>query len=356
MKRLVGGGVFLLILLAALYVPVTVPFDATSIGKVLPAREWKLLQDQTGHISSVIRDYRTGMVEQMGGYQFESGDVSGMEISVVRTDSGGYVTVGDTVVRMYSAIQKQQLLELSTQIDLFDSQLKAEQVGEKNPIVQEAENKLYFAQQDLTLKKKNYDINKSLYDDAIIAKTVFLAFENEYELARIQVEIAQKNLETVRTGLKNESLNVTQNRIDGLRQRAALLRQKGLKYLIRAPFTGYVSPILMPGELLTVQSADAYILQIPVKVQNLPYLSPQTVIDVTDAKTNKTYQAKVLQVAPQVEVYDSRQVAVVVAALNLPAGAERLGTGVSANSVIHFGAVDQREYLRRLLNFTVQKK
>jgi hypothetical protein len=93
-----------------------------------------------------------------------------------------------------------------------------------------------------------------------------------------------------------------------------------------------------------------------VKVQNLPFFNANTTIDVTDTKTNKTYPAKVLQIAPQVEVLDSRQVAVVLAALSLPGNGERLSTGISASCVIHFGKVNQREYLNRLLNFSIQKK
>lgn len=344
-----------MLLLAALYAPLEVPYDAMSIGKVMPAQEWKLLQDQTGHITSIIRDFRTGVAREMGGYQFQSGDITGLEITVPKSEVGAFVSTGDTIVRMYSSMQQQELLELNAQIDLYTSQLAAEATGEKSPIVQEAENKLYFAQQDLTLKEKNYNISKSLVTDGVIAKTEFMQSENQYELAKIQVEIARKNVETAQTGLKNESLDVTKNRIDGLQRRASLLRQKSLKLLIRSPFSGYVSPILLPGEMLTLQSADEYIVQIPVKVQNLPFFSPTTTIDVTDAKTNKTYPARVLQIAPQVEVLDSRQVAVVLAALTIPGG-ERLSTGISANCVIHFGKVNQRDYLTRLLNFSIQKK
>jgi hypothetical protein len=352
----VGGGIFLSILLIALYVPFEVPYDALSIGKVLPAQEWKLLQDQTGHITSIVRDYRTGIAREMGGYQFQSGDITGLEVTVPKSETGAFIGAGDTVVRMYSSMQQQELLELNAQIDLYQSQLTAESTGEKSPIVQEAENKLYFARQDLTLKEKNYNISKSLYTDGVIAKTDFLQTENIYELAKIQVEIAQKNVETAQTGLKNESLDVTKNRIEGMQKRANLLRQKNLKLLIRSPFSGYVSPILLPGEMLTLQSSDEYIVQIPVKVQNLPFFNANTTIDVTDTKTNKTYPAKVLQIAPQVEVLDSRQVAVVLAALSLPGNGERLSTGISASCVIHFGKVNQREYLNRLLNFSIQKK
>jgi hypothetical protein len=356
MKRFAGGVIFLIILCAILFVPVEIPFDASSIGKILPAQEWKLLQDQTGHLSSVVWDYRSGVVREMGAYQFQSGDFSGFESSVPVSDTSIFIASGDTIVRMYSALQKQELQDLNAEIALYSAQLQAEKTGEKNPIIQEAENKLFFARQDLTLKQKNYDIQKSLYTDGVIAKTEFIKTENDYELAKIQVGIAEKNVETAQTGLKSESLDITKNRIESLKKSVALLRQRGLKLMIRAPFSGYVSPVLLPGEMLTLQSAGEYVVHIPLKVEHLPYLNQQTTIEVTDAQSGKTYPARFLQIAPKVEVLDNKQVVVLLASLSLGNEHLRLSTGISGACTVHFGRVNQREYLKRLLNFSLLKK
>ncbi|MCY7327874.1 MAG: hypothetical protein LH618_04950 [Saprospiraceae bacterium] len=98
MKRLYGGLIILGILLVALYLPLRLPFGAESIGKVYPAQDWRLVQDQAGRISSVVRDYRSGAVQQMDAFQFEQGDISGLQFDL---PSGGFLQVGDTVVRMY---------------------------------------------------------------------------------------------------------------------------------------------------------------------------------------------------------------------------------------------------------------
>jgi hypothetical protein len=325
-----------------------VPYRAESIGKVLPVQEWQLLQDQTGRLTSVIRDHKTGAAQQIDAYQFEQGDFSGLHIDL---PPGAFVNVGDTIVRMYSTRQSQEIQTIEAQLALYAAQLNAEKSGDKAPIVQEAENKLHFSEQDLTLKESFYQTKKRLKEEGLIAVTEFQAAENDYQLAKIQVEIARKTLETVRTGLKNESVNITEAQLRGLRDRLTLLRQKGLSFVLRAPFSGYIVPTLLPEELLTLQRADEYLVHIPIKVEQLTYLNPECAINVLDLKTQHLFRAKLLGTLPKVEVLDSRQIAIVTALVTPDSLNMRLSMGISTRCSIDFGMINQREYIKRVLNF-----
>jgi len=350
-RQLYGGLILLIILLAALYVPFQLPFEADSIGRVYPAQEWRLVQDQAGRISALIRDYRSGAALQMDAYQFAQGDISGMKFDIPAPDSGGYISLGDTVVRMYSVRQNEEIQELEAQLALYEAQLLAEKTGDKPPIVQEAENKLHFAEQDLILKTQFYNIKKRLQDEGVIALTEFQLAENEYKLAQIQVDIARKTLENVGTGLKSESVGITQAQLRGLRNRLNILRLKGLSFVLRAPFSGYVTPTILPEEMLILNRTDEYVALIPVKVEHMPYLNAHTLIQVTDVKTQKKYTARLLNTGGKVEVFDNRQLAMVMAIIVPEDPKERLTTGVAAQCKLNFGMVNQREYLRRILNF-----
>ncbi len=131
-----------MILLVGLYAPMQVPYTAESIGKVLPVQEWQLLQDQTGRLTSVVRDNKTGAAKQIDAYQFEQGDFSGLQLSL---PPGAFVHMGETVVRMYSTRQSQEIQAIEAQLALYSAQLNAEKQGDKPPIVQEAENKLQLS-------------------------------------------------------------------------------------------------------------------------------------------------------------------------------------------------------------------
>ncbi len=347
MKRLFGGLIILLILLAALFAPFKIPFAAESIGRVFPAREWQLVQDQTGRISSVIRDYRLGSTQQIDAYQFEQGDISGLSFDL---PADRFVHVGDTVVRMYSIRQNEEIQNIQAQLALYNAQLRADVTGDKPPVVQEAENRLHFAEQDLVLREKTYRIKKPLWEQKLIALTEYQEVENAYELAKIQVEINRKTLENVTTGLKNESVGITQAQLQGLKNRLEILRRKGLSFVLRAPFSGWIVPAALPEEQLILQQCDEYVVQIPIKVEYLPYLNDSTAITVTDVQTRRSFPAKLLQTGTKVEVLDNRQVSLLTAVLKPDSTGARFSTGVSALCRLDFGTVHQREFLRRILH------
>lgn len=340
--------ILLLILCIGLYIPLEIPYYSESIGKVLPVQEWQILQDQTGRLSSIIRDNKTGAAQQIDSYQFEQGDFSGLHIEL---PVDAFVHAGDTIVRMYSIRQSQEIQQLEAQLTLYNAQLNADITGDKPPIVQEAENKLSFAEQDLKLKETLYNTHKGLVKDGLIAVTEFQTTENAYHLAKIQVEIVRKALENVNTGIKNESVGVTEAQLKGLRNQLALLKQKGLSFVLTAPFSGYIVPSLVPEQLLILQRADEYLVHIPLKAEQMPYLDSTSVIKVTDVKSQRVFPAKWIGSLPNIEVLDSRQVVLVTALVKPDSLGERLSTGISTRCIVDFGKINQREYISRVLHF-----
>jgi hypothetical protein len=253
---------------------------------------------------------------------------------------------------MYSVRQSEEIQNIEAQLALYGAQLQADVTGEKPPIVQEAENRLHFAEQDLIQKEKVFLIKKPLWEQQLIAYTEYQQAESDYNLAKIQVEIAQKYLENVNTGLKIETVGVTQAQLQGLKNRLGILRGKGLSFVLRAPFSGWVVPVVSPPEeQFILQEAGEYIVQIPVKVEYLPYLNSETIFIVTDIQTQRNYTARYLQTGTKVEVLDNRQVSTILAGVNLDDPNHRLSTGVSTLCTIDFGKISQREYLQRILNF-----
>ncbi|MBL7809731.1 MAG: hypothetical protein JNN28_18060 [Saprospiraceae bacterium] len=348
MKRLLGGLLILAVLIAALYVPIKLPYAAESIGRVLPAQEWRLVQDQTGRLTSVIRDHKSGVAQQIDAFQFEQGDFSGIKIDI---PSGSFVTAGDTVVRMYSIRQREEIQQIEAQLVLYGAQLKSDVTGDKPPIVEEAENKLHFAEQDLKLKEDFYHLKKKLKGEGLIAATEFQIAENEWNLAKIQVEIAQKYLENVNTGLKIETVGVTQAQLQGLKNRLQILKQKGLSFVIRAPFSGWITTSAVPEDLLTLQRADEYVVRIPVRVEQLRHLHPGIGISIKDVQSGHVFQGKYGALGTKVEVLDNRQVSMLTAYVQPDSSGTRLSTGVSTFCRLDFGQITQREYLLRMLNF-----
>ena len=347
-KRLFGGLLIFCILLVAFWIPVQIPYVENSIGQVYPAREWKLLQSQAGRITSVIRDYRVGATSSIAAFQFEN-DISGVQFSI---PPDRFVHRGDTVVRMYSIRQSEEIQEIEAQLALYKAQLRSDVTGSKESVVEGAENQLRFAEQDLIQKERTFKIKKPLWEQQLIAFTEYEEAEGAYKLAKIQVDIARQNLESVRTGLKAEGVSVTKAQLRGLRDRLEILRRKGLSYVICAPFDGWVVRTDMPAEeQYTLQEAGKYVVRIPIKIENLPYLNDQTVFYVTDMQTQRTFKAQLLHNGTKVEVLNQLQISNITALVETDSLDERLSTGISAFCQIDFGKIHQREYLRRILKF-----
>ncbi len=334
--------------MAVFYAPVQLPYAAESVGKVLPYQEWRLVQDQTGRLTSVVRDHKFGAAQQIDAFQFEQGDFSGIKIDI---PAGAFIAAGDTVVRMYSIRQREEIQQIEAQLALYSAQLRSDKTGDKQPIVQEAENKLHFAEQDLSLKENFYHLKKKLKDEGLIAATEYQTAENDWNLAKIQVEINRKNLENVGTGIKTEGVGITEAQLRGLQNRLNILKQKGLSFVIRAPFSGWIVTSALPEELLTLQRADEYVVQIPVRVEQLKYLHPEVDIFVTDVQTGHVFKGKYGSLGSKVEILDNRQISMLTAFVSPDSTGARLSTGVSTICRIDFGEVSLKEFTRRILNF-----
>ncbi|MEO6040240.1 MAG: hypothetical protein ABIQ93_17640, partial [Saprospiraceae bacterium] len=154
-----------------------------------------------------------------------------------------------------------------------------------------------------------------------------------------------------RTGLKPESVGITEAQLRGLQSRLAILRQKNLALVLRAPFGGFVTPALPPEELFVLQRSDEYMVQIPVKVEQLSYLRTGSAVSVTDIQTGRIYPARILQTGTRVEVLDNRQVVILNAIVRPDSSSQRFSTGLAARCHIEFDTINQRQYLLRLLNF-----
>jgi hypothetical protein len=349
-ERIRGLIVLTVILLIFLFFPFKVPYEIVSLGSVYPAREWRLIQDGGGSVLSTLQDYEKGVIDNVASFQFNGGDFSTMKLA----NTEGWVQSGDTVLRMYSSLINEQIDQLANEISIKSMTLQAYGVGEKNPIVQEAANKLRFTKEELTLKERFFNMQKQLFQDSVISKKDYLEAENAFSLARINVEMAKKALETVNTGQKNENLDIVRSEILALQEKKDFLVNRKAASAVIAPIEGQIRPSIIAGQILTLQDINRVIVHIPVKVESLPYLSLNNKVIILDAQSQREFTGIIEKIDNKVDVLDGRRVVLIQAfVLPLPSG-ERLSIGMSANCKIVCDEIHQLEYLKRLLNFKLR--
>jgi hypothetical protein len=340
--------ILVLLVAAALFAPVSIPYELVSIGSVTPAEEWRLVQDAGGSLSSSLQNFKTGVVEQLNSWQFERGDLSGMEVT-----NFGSLEEGDTIIRMYSAVIQQQIIDLNNQLNIKRSEQQVLVTGEKPPIVQEAEEKLHYAREALVLREKEYATAKQLFDEALLAKLELVRIQNTLDLARIAVTTAEKTLLVANTGTKPETVGLNNSELIALQKQLDFLRRRNAGYVIRAPFSGVVTPIREPGEVLILQRVDECIVTIPVKVEEMPFINDSARITVFDPMTLRSFSARVLSRSMQTQILGGKSVGFITAVIKPSAVNAPITLGTAAKCTIDCGQLNPRQYLARILRFSM---
>jgi hypothetical protein len=354
MYRLIAFVVLLILLTSALYVPVGIPYRLFSIAQVSPLEEWRLSQDATNGLAATHQDYQTGRIRRINSWQFQRGDISAMELTIPG-DSSVQIALGDTIVRMFSALVQQEILDIENELKALQSETKVLTTGEKIETIQQAKARLEQAKTQLQIRQKEFDINKDLFEKNVIARLEYIRSENALDQAKAAVITAEKELLVVETGVKVESVDFNRTQITNLQRKLAFLRERRAGYVIRAPFSGTTAPIREVGEVLILQNLNTYVLQIPVKVEEMRYINSKVKIAVTDPFTGKIFLAKYLGKAAQTQVIDSRSVGFITALIEMETAREKLTLGIASRCEITCDELNPRQFLARLLNFRIQR-
>lgn len=354
MYRILTLIILITFLLIALFYPFKISYNLESIGTIYPIEEWKITQDGSGNLIGSHRYNLTGITSKINSWQFKAGDLSGMEV-VIKPDSLVHVHQGDTLIRMYSTIVLEQILDYTTQINVLKSQTNELNTGEKQQIIKEAQAKLDFAKEQFVIKEKEYKIAKELFDGGAIASLEFSQKENAFMLAKIEIERATKDLQIVETGQKIETIHVNQTQIDAIQKKLDYLRKVNTGYVITAPFEGDIMPTDLPEDVLVLKKVKECLVEIPVKINDLKYIKDQSVIEILDARDNLKYTAQMIRKGTTSKIVDSKSVAFLLAKINVP-NQQPITLGLGAKCYIKCDELSQIDYLKRALYYNLNAK
>lgn len=352
MHRGISIVVLVVILSAVLLLPFKIPYTLVSIGNVMPSQEWILIQDAGGGISSTLQDNESGVVKNIFSWQFERGDLYSLQLSI-DPKSKQWVKEGDTLIRIFSSVINQQILDIENQIKIKSAITMDLSTGEKPPVVEEAESRLASAKEMYVQKTKELEVAKKLFDDGVMANLEYSRIKNEFDVARIAIQIAEKSLLTANTGQKNETVQVNTSEIRALKKQLDFLKNRNAKYIITSPFDGVVSPISLPGQILVLHRNSECIVSIPVKVEEMEFLGENPQILVNDPVTQLKYNAKLLEKLSQIQVIEMRNVGFLKCAISPYDGKESISLGMGASCEVHCDDLTSLQYLKRLLRYKI---
>jgi len=298
-----------------LFLPIKVnySFDATAI--VYPTKEWYFSRGQDDSYISELHDFRTNVISNLKGYKFERGDIAEVDLKA-NLIAGDIISNTDTLAYIHSFDIESQIIQLESLIAVENAFLKASLAGEKRTLIDEAQQQLEYAKQQLLLEQKNYNRQLKLYSDSVISQAEFEIYQNAYYLAEINVQIAKNELLSIKTGNKSEDIKYIIEKIDSYKREIELLKKQKSQYFIVSPISGKLSFNNVLNGLVTVSDFSQFLLKIPVKVYNIQYLDRISGISFSIPGYDEEMEASFLDLDENVNLLPNQQMVIAKALVN----------------------------------------
>ena len=183
----------LFLIIIVLFLPIKVHYSFHAIAKIYPLKEWSLNRGQDDSYVSEMHNYKFNVLSHVKSYKFERGDVSEV-FHQESYASGDLVENGDTLAYINSYYIENELAKLYSLKSVEEENLKMSLAGEKQELIEQAEQEYNFQMQQLELEKKNYTRYQKLFEDSIISTADFEVHENAFRLAEINRRAAMQEL------------------------------------------------------------------------------------------------------------------------------------------------------------------
>lgn len=298
-----------------LFLPIKVnySFDATAL--VYPTKEWYFSRGQDDSYISELHDFRTNVISNLKGYKFERGDIAEVD---VRQDikAGDIISTTDTIAFIHSFDIESEIIELESLIAVEKASLNVNLAGEKKTLIDEAQQQLEYAKQQLVLEEKNFNRQFKLYNDSVISLAEFEIYQNSYYLSEINVQIAKNEFLSIESGSKSEEIKYIIEKIDAYEREIELLERQRSQYYIVPPISGKLSFNTVMNGLVTVSDFSQFLLKIPVKVYNIQYLDRISGISFSIPGYDDEMEAVFLDLDENVNLLANQQMVIAKALVN----------------------------------------
>ena len=315
-RRLIGVGLLLLIALVVLLLPVQLPYAITTPGQVLPAREWLLVRDAAGRITSVLVDHTLGSTQEYSIAQFERQDAMRFALNA-DLRFAETVDAGDTLGTVFSSQTERQLARLRGELLTEQARLNFFTTGEKASVIEEAEQRIEQAQARVEAQQRIVDRLRTLAASGAAAAEDLEVAESQLVVYETDVDIARAALQTARTGAKPEQIDLIEAGIEALQNEIAALERRVDDYYMVSPISGVV---LRPGSrdtMLVVADLSELVVVMPVEWSEHQLVEDGQPVEVA-GRGFETLTGRVYRVDRFARTVDGRQVVFTTALVDHP--------------------------------------
>jgi hypothetical protein len=344
--------IILILAIILLFLPIKVYYSFDSAALVFSSKEWNLKRGADDSYISELLDHETNGISNLLSYKFERGDVAEVHIRK-NLESGNYVTTGDTIAVIHSFFIENEIIRLKNLKQIEEAALRMTETGEKQTLIDQAKQRQEFARQQLDLAIKNYERQRKLYLDSIISQAEFDIYENQYQSAKINVQIANKELLSFETGAKSEEIDYISQKIDSYENEIQTLEKMQDQYFIQPPLDGVISFNRVLDGIITVSDTNRFILKIPVKINNIQYLKRISSIKFSIPGYTEKTDASFISVEGNVNIDTMTKQQLIIAKALIKSGIKGIYPGMAVSCKVYCDKITIFEFLQRSIKLKI---
>ncbi|MBQ6082780.1 MAG: efflux RND transporter periplasmic adaptor subunit [Bacteroidales bacterium] len=233
--------------------------------------------------------------------------ISPLEGGVVQeivTEEGSKVKKGDVILILSNENLDMQIL--NSEADLAEKENIL-----RNTMIQMEQQKLSVEQEKLQLQmdvrrnKRNYEAQKALFDDGLIAKEEFLKAEEDYQLSASRLKLVE-NRAKQDSLYRSVEINQMQESLDNMRRNMMMIRKRKDNLTIKAPIDGELGlldvvlgqSVAAGSRIGQINNLDSYKIEAQIDEHYIDRVTAG--LDATFERQSERYQAQIRKVYPEV--------------------------------------------------------
>jgi len=325
------------------------PYNITTRGMIMPAKEWRLTKTGDGTLSSVFIDNLHNSTTHFSVTEFQRGDLAEFSLNPTLLQRSS-VKIGDTIGLIKSSEEERRLVDLMADLMVQQSLLGVYTSGEKPEAVQMAYDAMKKAEFEYETQKKQTARNEILFNEGVIAAGEFELSQNAYLVKKQNLNIELANYRAVTTGAKQEQINFIKSNISALELRIDDVQQRLRSFTVLSPIDGEImgrrSSSINNETIVSITDNSLYITILPVEVFQLAFIEPGQEVTLKMGSYGISFKAHITGIDNMVQMIDQRQKVFVTAVLE--PFEHSIMAGMIADATISCGNITGGEYLRRL--------
>jgi hypothetical protein len=254
----------LVVVLVFLFLPIKIPYTISSKGKIFPYQTWALAKTTSGRLMTSLNNYSTGSNSEFSIIQFEQGDAVQFKLSP-KVLNNEEISKGDTIGYIISTEIEKDIQKLKGELESARASLNIKTSSEKESVIEAEKSKLNFAEKELEEQTKIIERKKKLFDKDLISQQEFEADEARFELAKINISIAQERVRTVTSGAKAEEINFATTQINVLENQINVLQKRFESNNILSPINGINDRVYSSDTIAVINDISKTVSIAPVE-------------------------------------------------------------------------------------------